>query len=176
MKYSISKKLWLSFSISIVLIILINAIGSFALSSVSNKYEKILDRDVQRIVYAKDLEIAQKDLAKGVLEYVTINKATARQEIEQEIENGSTAARGLIELSQDEKSLVLLEDLKVKTVMLFESNNKIFSLIYVGDFLITKLLLSRMCSASLIIISLLLLHLTLYKRAYMCLQYFSLST
>ena len=125
MKHSISKKLWLSFSISIVLIILISAIGSFALESVDNRYEKILDRDVERIVHAKNLEIAQKDMATRVLEYVAINKTAARQEIEKEIEKGSVAASGLIELSKDAASLELLEDLKVKTVMLFESNNQI---------------------------------------------------
>ena len=67
MKYSISKKLWLSFLVSIVLMILVSAIGLFALSSVNNKYESILDRDVERIVHAKNLEIAQKDLAHAFL-------------------------------------------------------------------------------------------------------------
>ena len=97
MKYSISKKLWLSFLVSIVLMILVSVIGSFALSSVNNKYENILDRDVERIVYAKNLEIAQKDLATRVLEFVAMNKSPAKQEIEKEIENGPVAARGLIE-------------------------------------------------------------------------------
>ncbi|WP_341322245.1 HAMP domain-containing methyl-accepting chemotaxis protein [Solibacillus sp. FSL H8-0523] len=128
MKFSISKKLWLSFSISIVLIILINVIGSFALTSVNSKYEVILDRDVERIVHAKNLEIAQKDLATRVLEFVALNKSTARDEIEKEIDKGSTAAKALIELSSDEASLILLEDLKVKTVLLFESNNLIMDL------------------------------------------------
>ncbi len=128
MKYSISKKLWLSFLVSIVLMILVSVIGSFALSSVNNKYENILDRDVERIVHAKNLEIAQKDLATRVLEFVAINKATAKQEIEKEIEKGSIAARGLIELSEDTASLELLEDLKVKTEALFESNNLVMDL------------------------------------------------
>lgn len=103
-------------------------IGSFALTSVNSKYEVILDRDVERIVHAKNLEIAQKDLATRVLEFVALNKSTARDEIEKEIDKGSTAAKALIELSSDEASLILLEDLKVKTVLLFESNNLIMDL------------------------------------------------
>ncbi|MGN7476954.1 methyl-accepting chemotaxis protein [Solibacillus silvestris] len=128
MKRSISKKLWLSFSVSIVLILLINIIGSLSIENVKSRYDKILDKDVERINYARDLEVAQKDMATRLLEYVATNKETAKQEIDQEIENGSVAARGLIELSKDEASLKLLEDLKVKTVQLFESNELILDL------------------------------------------------
>ena len=129
LKFSISKKLWLSFSVTIVLIILINSVGSIAIENVKNRYEEILDRDVTRINYARDLEVAQKDLATRLLEFVTINKTTAKQEIEQEIENGTVAARGLIELSEgDEVSLKLLDDLREKTLLLFDSNNQIIEL------------------------------------------------
>ncbi|AWE06214.1 hypothetical protein DCE79_01920 [Lysinibacillus sp. 2017] len=128
MKFSISKKLWLSFSATIVLILIINTVGSIAINSVKNRYEEVLDNDVARINFARDLEVAQKDLATNLLEFVTINKATAKQEMEKEIENGSTAARGLIALSTDEASLKLLEDLKEKTLLLFDSNNQIVEL------------------------------------------------
>ena len=129
LKFSISKKLWLSFSVTIVLIILINSVGSIAIENVKNRYEEILDRDVTRINYARDLEVAQKDLATRLLEFVTMNKTTAKQEIEQEIENGTVAARGLIELSEgDEVSLKLLDDLREKTLLLFDSNNQIIEL------------------------------------------------
>lgn len=58
MKRSISKKLWLSFSVSIILVLLVNTIGSLGIESVKNRYEKILDQDVERINLARDLEVA----------------------------------------------------------------------------------------------------------------------
>ena len=128
-KFSIAKKLWLSFSVSIVLIMIINAVGTMSVENVKSKYDEILDRDVARINYARDLEVSQKDLATRLLEFVTINKVTAKQEIEKEIENGTIAARGLIELSsKDEASLELLEVLREKTLLLFDSNNQIIEL------------------------------------------------
>ena len=128
MKFSISKKLWLSFSVTIVLMFIVSVVGSQTMTKVGDRYEEILDRDVARINYARDLEVAQKDLATKLLEFVTINKATAKKEMEQEVENGTVAARALIELSTDKASLKLLDDLKEKTLLLFDSNNQIVEL------------------------------------------------
>lgn len=128
MKFSISKKLWLAFSVTIVLIMVVNTVASVALEKVKDQYNEIIERDVQRISYARDLEVAQKDLATRLLEFVAFNKSTAKQGIQEEIENGTVAAKGLIELSKDEASLQLLDQLKEKTLLLFESNNLIIEL------------------------------------------------
>lgn len=128
MKFSISKKLWLAFSVTIVLIMVVNTVASVALEKVKDQYNEIIERDVQRISYARDLEVAQKDLATRLLEFVAFNKSTSKQGIQEEIENGTVAAKGLIELSKDEASLQLLDQLKEKTLLLFESNNLIIEL------------------------------------------------
>jgi methyl-accepting chemotaxis protein len=128
LKFSISKKLWLAFSVTIVLIMVVNTVASVALEKVKDQYNEIIERDVQRISYARDLEVAQKDLATRLLEFVAFNKSTAKQGIQEEIENGTVAAKGLIELSKDEASLQLLDQLKEKTLLLFESNNLIIEL------------------------------------------------
>ncbi|MCH7320471.1 methyl-accepting chemotaxis protein [Solibacillus sp. MA9] len=128
MKYSISKKLWLSFSISIVLILLVNGIGSVALSTVNSKYEDILDREMQRIIYAKDIEIAQKDLSTKLTEYVVLNKATAKSSIASEIEKQEKAVAGLLELNDDKASEQLLKQLQEKQSLLVEANNTLMEL------------------------------------------------
>ncbi|MER2038000.1 MAG: methyl-accepting chemotaxis protein [Solibacillus sp.] len=128
MKFSISKKLWLAFSVTIVLIMVVNTVASVALEKVKDQYNEIIERDVQRISYARDLEVAQKDLATRLLEFVAFNKSTSKQGIQEEIENGTVAAKGLIELSKDEASLQLLDQLKEKSLLLFESNNLIIEL------------------------------------------------
>lgn len=128
MKYSISKKLWLSFSISIVLILIVNGIGLIALSSINNKYERILENDMQRIVYAKELEIAQKDLSARLMEFVALNKATAKSEMAKDIEKGKAAIENLLALSKDEESTKLLAQLQQKKDLLIESNNLVIEL------------------------------------------------
>lgn len=128
MKLSISKKLRLSFSISIVLILFINGIGSLALSTVNSKYENILDRDMQRIIYAKDLEIAQKDLSTKLTEYIVLNKATAKSGIASEIEKQKKAVAGLLELNEDKASAELLKQLQEKQNLLDEANENLVDL------------------------------------------------
>lgn len=128
MKLSISKKLRLSFSISIVLILFINGIGTLALSTVNSKYENILDRDMQRIIYAKDLEIAQKDLSTKLTEYIVLNKATAKSGIASEIEKQEKAVAGLLELNEDKASAELLKQLQEKQSLLDEANATLMDL------------------------------------------------
>lgn len=106
----------------------VNTVASVALEKVKDQYNEIIERDVQRISYARDLEVAQKDLATRLLEFVAFNKSTSKQGIQEEIENGTVAAKGLIELSKDEASLQLLDQLKEKSLLLFESNNLIIEL------------------------------------------------
>lgn len=136
MKASISKKLWFGFSATIVLIIIISIIGSLSMNNIGDRYADILDKDIERINFARDLEVAQKDLATGLLELVALDDSSAKQRIDEEIENGTIAARGLIALIDDDKSLQLMDVLREKTVMLFESNDKIIEVkANDGDFL-----------------------------------------
>ena len=85
-----------------------------------NRYEEILDRDVARINYARDLEAAQKDLATKLLEFVTINKVTAKQEIEEEIEKEARVKANII--VSDAKNE--LNRLHSQTVQLLEQYEK----------------------------------------------------
>ena len=128
MKYSISKKLWLSFSISIVLILIINGVGLIALSSINNKYEQILENDMQRIVYAKDLEIVQKDVSARLMEFAALNKATAKSEMIKGIDKGQATIEKLRGLSEDETTTKLLAQLQQKKELLVESNNLVIDL------------------------------------------------
>ena len=59
---------------------------------------------------------------------MTINKVTAKQEIEEEIEKGTVAAKALMELSKDEASVKLLDELKEKKLLLYDSNTQIIDL------------------------------------------------
>ncbi|MFB5085863.1 methyl-accepting chemotaxis protein [Psychrobacillus sp. PGGUH221] len=128
MKLTISKKLWFGFSAVLFLLVLISVLSILASSIITDKYQSLLDNNVKKVELVGEIEIIQKDMATAVLEFVMFGKEDAIGKFDEEIINGSAAAKTLIESVKDEKSLKLLEDLRTQTVALFESNNKIISL------------------------------------------------
>lgn len=127
MKLTISKKLWFGFSAVLLLLVLISVLSILASSIITDKYQSLLDNNVKKVELVGEIEIIQKDMATAVLEFVMFGKEDAIGKFDEEIINGSAAAKTLIESVKDEKSLKLLEDLRTQTVALFESNNKIIS-------------------------------------------------
>lgn len=127
MKLTISKKLWFGFSAVLLLLVLISVLSILASSVITDKYQSLLDNNVKKVELVGEIEVIQKDMATAVLEFVMFGKEDALGKFDEEIENGSAAAKNLIESVKDEKSLKLLEDLRTKTVALFESNDKIIS-------------------------------------------------
>ncbi|MDF2065802.1 methyl-accepting chemotaxis protein [Bacillus sp. Cr_A10] len=127
MKLTISKKLWFGFSAVLLLLVLISVLSILASSIITDKYQSLLDNNVKKVVLVGQIEVIQKDMATAVLEFVMFGKEDAIGKFDEEIINGSAAAKTLIESVKDEKSLKLLEDLRTQTEALFESNNKIIS-------------------------------------------------
>ncbi|ALC86332.1 hypothetical protein AM499_11200 [Bacillus sp. FJAT-22090] len=127
MKLTISKKLWFGFSAVLLLLVLMSVLSILASSIITDKYQSLLDNNVKKVELVGEIEVIQKDMATAVLEFVMFGKEDALSKFDEEIENGSAAAKTLIESVKDEKSLKLLEDLRTQTVALFESNDKIIS-------------------------------------------------
>lgn len=119
--------MWSGFSAVLVLLCVVSIVSVWTLIEVSTNYKSILDYEVRNVELAGEIEVIQKDMATAMLEYVAYRENTAIQNVDQLIEEGSVAARELIESITDEESLVLLEDLKVNTVQLFESNEIIIN-------------------------------------------------
>ncbi|MER2261213.1 MAG: methyl-accepting chemotaxis protein [Psychrobacillus sp.] len=128
MKLSVAKKMWFGFSIVLLLLVFISVISIFTSHDLTNKYKSIIDEDVNKINLVSEIVVIQKDMATAILEYVMFGSEDATKKFDQEIENGSVAARELIASVEDEESKKLLKDLQTVTVPLFESNEKIISL------------------------------------------------
>lgn len=128
MKFSIGKKIWLGFG-SILLLLAVMGGGMYiTMQSITHEYQGILDEDMKRIQVAKEIEITQNRMASSVLEYAMFGKESTVAQLDAQIEEGSANARVLIEKTTDDRSKVLLEDLKTQTVLLFEVNEKILEL------------------------------------------------
>lgn len=119
--------MWSSFTIILILLCFVSILSIITMSKISNNYDSILSREVKNVETVNEIVVIQKDMATAILEFITFSDSKAIQKLDSLVEDGSTAAKALIEGIEDEESLALLEDLKVKTVELFESNEIIIA-------------------------------------------------
>jgi methyl-accepting chemotaxis protein len=128
MKKSIAKKMWFGFSAILILLIVISSLSIYSTFDLTDRYESILNNDVERINNVEEIVVIQKDMASSVLEYVMFGKDETVANFQAQIEKGSTSAKALIKSTKDRESKKLLADLRTQSQLLFESNNKIIEL------------------------------------------------
>lgn len=127
MRFSVKKKMWTGFG-SILIILFIMCVGiSYTVFSTTSKYQEIIDEDLKKIELAKDITLVQNLMAKTILEYVSMGNEAAIEQLEAEKAQGTESAKQLIELTKDEETLKLLEELKTSTLILFENNDQIIN-------------------------------------------------
>lgn len=128
MKLTISKKMWFGFSAVLLLLVITSVITQIGTAKLTDRYKDLLDEDVAKIDLVEEITVIQKDMATAILEFVMFGKREAVDKFDAEIENGSVAARALIEKATDAESMALMKELQTETVKLFENNNKIIEL------------------------------------------------
>ena len=133
MRLSISKKMWLGFSAILALLIIVCGITIFSLANVSSKYNEIIDVDMKKVELAKSIQVLQKDLGTIVLEYIMFAKDTALEKFDALENSRKIETNELIRITNDEKSLALLNELQEKNERLFASNTEILRLKQKGE-------------------------------------------
>ncbi|MFJ7825252.1 methyl-accepting chemotaxis protein [Psychrobacillus sp. NPDC096623] len=128
MKLSISKKMWIGFSVVLLLLVLTSIITQFGTKILTDRYKELLDYDIEKVELVEDITVIQKDMATAVLEFVMFGSRDSVDKFDAEIEKGSVAAKILIEKATDAESVQLLKELQTETVKLFENNNQIIEL------------------------------------------------
>ena len=128
MKLTISKKMWFGFSAVLLLLVITSITTQIGTAKLTDRYKDLLDEDVAKIDLVEEITVIQKDMATAILEFVMFGKREAVDKFDAEIENGSVAARALIEKATDAESMALMKELQTETVKLFENNNKIIEL------------------------------------------------
>ncbi|MFJ7970449.1 methyl-accepting chemotaxis protein [Psychrobacillus sp. NPDC096389] len=73
MKMTIGKKMWFGFSSVLFLLLVISSLAFMTLSNVSNKYQFLLDDRAVKLNLVNELEIAQKDTGRSMLDYILFN-------------------------------------------------------------------------------------------------------
>lgn len=79
MKMTIGKKMWFGFSAVLLLLIISSVLSSMALSNSGEKYQFLLDDRVVKLNLIKEIEIAQKDAARSLLDFLLFNTDASRQ-------------------------------------------------------------------------------------------------
>ncbi|MEK3978399.1 MCP four helix bundle domain-containing protein [Psychrobacillus sp. FSL K6-2836] len=73
MKLSISKKLWGGFSAVLILLIIASVMSMWTTYDVSDRYDSLIDEEIERVTLVEKLEVIQKQMSTSVLEFLMFN-------------------------------------------------------------------------------------------------------
>lgn len=115
MKMTIAKKMWFGFSVVLLLLLVISILASITLSSVSNRYQFLLDDRVQKVNLVNEIEIAQKDVARSMLDYVLFNTVASKKDVTVQMESAKSLSEELRGRLFSPETLAMMDDLDKKT-------------------------------------------------------------
>ncbi|MFJ8064153.1 methyl-accepting chemotaxis protein [Psychrobacillus sp. NPDC096426] len=117
MKITIAKKMWLGFSAVLLLLIVSSVVAFMTLSNNSDKYRFLLDDRVVKLDLLKQIEIAQKDAGRSLLDYLLLNTDTSRQSVSANLELESSLREELHSKLFSPETLAIMENLNRKSVV-----------------------------------------------------------
>lgn len=117
MKMTIAKKMWLGFSAVLLLLIGSSVVAFMALSNNSDKYQFLLDDQVVKLDLLKQIEIAQKDAGRSLLDYLLLSTDTSRQSVKTDLELADRLNEDLHSRLFSPETLKLMESFKRKSVV-----------------------------------------------------------
>ncbi|TQR17639.1 methyl-accepting chemotaxis protein [Psychrobacillus soli] len=115
MKMTIAKKMWLGFSAVLLLLFVISVLAFMTLSNVSNKYQFLLDDRAAKVNLVKEIEIAQKDVARSILDYVLTNTDASRKNVTVHIETAKSLSEELRGKLFSPETIAMMDDLDRKS-------------------------------------------------------------
>ncbi|KQL36739.1 MULTISPECIES: HAMP domain-containing methyl-accepting chemotaxis protein [Bacillaceae] len=89
MKMTIAKKMWLGFSAVLILLAGVSVMIHISMDEIGAKYQFLLDDRVEKVDLIKDIEIAQKDISRSMMDYLLFNTDESLENIRSnsELEN-----------------------------------------------------------------------------------------
>ena len=131
--HTIGKKLWMGFSILLVLLVIVSTLSIFSLHNVTNKYEDVINDDLKKVELADDIQEIQKDMGTALLEYIMFGRDEAIAKFEELELTRQDYTEQLAALATDEDSTKLLIQLNETNAQLFESNSMVMKLKKSGE-------------------------------------------
>ena len=82
MKMTIAKKMWFGFSVVLILLLAISVLSYVTVTNNSSKYQLLLDDSAVRVNLVNEIEIAQKDVGRNLLDYLLFNTGDSKKNIQ----------------------------------------------------------------------------------------------
>ena len=82
MKMTIAKKMWFGFSVVLILLLASSVLSYVTVTNNSSKYQLLLDDSAVRVNLVNEIEIAQKDVGRNLLDYLLFNTGDSKKNIQ----------------------------------------------------------------------------------------------
>ena len=82
MKMTIAKKMWFGFSVVLILLLAISVLSYVTVTNNSSKYQFLLDDRAVKVNLVKEIEIAQKDVGRSLLDYLLFNTDDSKKNVQ----------------------------------------------------------------------------------------------
>ena len=82
MKMTIAKKMWFGFSVVLILLLASSVLSYVTVTNNSSKYQLLLDDSAVRVNLVNEIEIAQKDVGRNLLDYLLFNTDDSKKNIQ----------------------------------------------------------------------------------------------
>ncbi|KGR79633.1 methyl-accepting chemotaxis protein [Ureibacillus manganicus] len=128
MKFSIRKKLWIGFGFVLFLLLAISIVSLFTINDLTNRYQNILDIEVEKINLGKEIEILQNEAEVSVFEYITLENPRSIVDIKNAQNDGFLAIATLKALTKDKSIADIIIALESSTSWFYKSADQIISL------------------------------------------------
>nr|WP_144509554.1 HAMP domain-containing methyl-accepting chemotaxis protein [Bacillus sp. FJAT-22090] len=123
MKITIGKKMWLGFSAILFLLIIVAGLTVWAMINTSSKYQFLLDDQAVKVNLLKDIEMAQKDTTRSVMDFLLSNTDASKKSISENQVLTTELTQQLKVILFSPETLELSNDFE-KKMMLYAKNNE----------------------------------------------------
>ncbi|MFB5085864.1 HAMP domain-containing methyl-accepting chemotaxis protein [Psychrobacillus sp. PGGUH221] len=127
MKMTIAKKMWLGFSVVLILLTGVSVMLHISMDEISAKYQFLLDDRVEKVDLIKDIEIAQKDISRSVMDYLLFNTDESLNNIRSNSELQASLTTDLEGKLFSPETLKMMEDIKKKEKTFIDKNEELIT-------------------------------------------------
>lgn len=127
MKMTIAKKMWLGFSVVLILLAGVSVMLHISMDEISAKYQFLLDDRVEKVDLIKDIEIAQKDISRSVMDYLLFNTDESLNNIRSNSELQASLTTDLEGKLFSPETLKMMEDIKKKEKTFIDKNEELIT-------------------------------------------------
>lgn len=128
MRFTIARKLWIGFSSLIVLLLIAGAIALFSIYDLTNRYQSIIDVNLEKINLAKEIEKSQIKAEANLLSYISFNTTDTIDEVREALQTGVAAVQTFESFTNDVESNELLEKVNTNFTVFAETTNKVIEM------------------------------------------------